>query len=287
MREHTVIHYTETVASEIAARFAGSPLDELRVWLRLAHQREAMVSELYDLANSGKRFAQGDEASPAGIVRAVVGSIWVHEESHTQFLGSLRSFTAAAPSIVELQGQLEGWVTGGATRGNLLARALIALGVSLGQAPEFAKELRGMSLYELLRFHAELETTARLGYERILSLARQVDGVAEAERSFGYTLAYDVARILCEECFHEAVFFEMARWVDDTGTTFQALSPSDCRQTLHRLCAANLSLGAAQQRAGLEAHFPQQETEAWISDGGLGAVFAEWGLPVPIASANP
>src|SRR4029453_4470466 len=100
-----------------------------------------------------------------------------------------------------------------------------------------------MSLPELLDFSAELETTARMGYQRILDIAsRTADG--GAARAFRFTFQYDVARIEREETFHEAVFFEMSRWIGARGAADGTLSTESCVRALHRLCGENLSAGA-------------------------------------------
>jgi hypothetical protein len=184
---------------------------------------------------------------------------------------------------------------------------LIAIGVSLGQAPEFTRELRELSLLELLGFHAELETTARMGYQRILQLTARLDagpagslgnggsagsagsaGAApEAASEYGLTFRYDMARILCEENFHEAAFLEMMRWLEDEGKV-GALSVAACTRALHRLCAENLAVGpvrgvAAAESPGLESYVPgDPQSGEWVSDGGLGALFQSAGLPVPL-----
>lgn len=293
MREQSIINYTEQVAGEIATKFAGSPLDELRTWISIAHQREAMVSELYDLSDAAERFDFDPSNGPGRTARAVVASIWAHEESHTRYLGSLRSLSEGLPQLAEIQGELEGWVTGNAVNGSMLARLLIAIGASLGKVPEFATELGRMNLFGVLRFHAELETTARLGYERMLQLVAQLGNDPGLKRDFGYTLEFDLARILCEENFHEAVFAEMSSWVDQDGTGFRSLPARECAQALHRLCQHNLSTSAVRRLAlsedpRLEAFLPHDSAheERWVSDGGLGGIFAEWDLPVPLASST-
>lgn len=294
MREQSIIRYTEHVAGEIASKFSGAPLDELRTWIGIAHQREAMVSELYDLSKGAARLEKDRTNDAARAARSVVASIWAHEESHTRYLGTLRSLSEGLPQIAEIQGMLEGWVTGSAVTGGVLARMLIAVGASLGKVPEFATELRRMDLFELMRFHAELETTARLGYERMLQLVAEIGGDPNLSRDFGFALEFDLARILCEENFHEAVFVEMSGWVDQSGEAFRALPGRSCAEALYELCRQNLSVGAVRRHVRsedprLEAFLPRgrPQQDQWVSHGGLGGLFAEWDLPVPLVASDP
>ncbi len=298
MRANSIIAYTEQVAGEIASRHADDPVAELEIWLKLAHQREAMVTQLYELSELDRRLTGEHACAVRGLIRSVVLSIWAHESSHTRQLATLRGSSKAGAALAELQGSMEGWVTRQATQGSSLARLLIAIGASLGQAPDFARELRQLSLLELMAFHAELETTARMGYQRILQLLSNLDGARldgarldgcppDVVAEYGLTFRYDMARILCEENFHEAAFQEMMRWLQDEGRA-SALSAPACAQALHQLCAQHLSVGAlrgvtAAELPGLEAHLPADTLgHEWVSDGGLGSVFQSAGLPVPL-----
>jgi len=287
MQEHAIIKYTERVAGEIASRHAEAPAAELALWLRLAHQREAMVTQLYELSEIEARL-MAEPSGVLGLIRSVMLSIWAHEASHTRFLSSVRSVSGSLTDLAELQGRVEGWITRRAANGQLLARLLIAVGAALGKAPEFARELRQMNLAELLAFHAELETTARMGYQRILQVLSRIGAEEATTRELGLTFAYDVARILCEENFHEAAFFEMLRWIDGNGRAAAEFSVEGCTRALHRLCEENLSVGAvrrvaAAEKPGLEAYVPGDAmSPGWLSDGGLGSVFRGAGLAVPV-----
>jgi hypothetical protein len=285
--ERAIVRYTEEVARELARTLAGDPGEELRTWLRLAHRREAMVTELYRISNVDERLRASDGAGPAAVMRAAMASIWAHEESHTRFLSIIRGLSGS-PGLEELQGRIEGKITAGAVSGGLLARALIAVGGSLGKVPDFAADLRRMGLRQLVSFHGELEATARAGYERILALHRRVAGDATTVRDLGATFVYDIARILAEERFHEDAFGAMARWIDDDGEGFAPLAEADCARLLFDLAERNLSVGvvrrlldpAAPVDKGLEPGAP------WISDGGIGELLRAHGLGPP-AVADP
>ena len=287
LREGSIIEYTEEVAGEIACRHGDDPGAELGLWLRLAHQREAMVTQLYELAGFEARLS-GDGAIDR-LIASVVRGIWAHERSHTEFLSSIRQGNDSWQALAELQGLVEGWVVRRALNGAAGGRLLVAVGGSLGKVPEFARDLGRMSLLELLGFSAELETTARLGYQRILQIAARLPDADAAAQAFGFSFLYDVARIEREETFHEGVFFEMKRWV--TASDAAPPSAQACVAVLHRLCAENLAAGAvrraaAEARSGIEAFVPGDDL-SWVSDGGLGGVVSAAGLPVPLAGSGP
>jgi hypothetical protein len=284
VQNHEILEYTQAVAAELAASHTGDPLGELRIWVRLAHQREAMVTQLYELSQLDARLP-GTDGPAASFVRSAVESIWAHEESHTRFLASVRSFGEEAPALAELRGKLEGKVTRSAVSGHgALARWMIAVGAALGQTPGFAADLREMTLRELLAFYGELEATARHGYERIRQLLAQLEKQAapEIERLFGYTFPFDIARILCEEAFHEDAFDAIGKWVAPAGNGFVDMPADECARVLHDICERNLSTGAAARRLLGEAADKGDVAGDWISDGGLGALFARHQLAVPL-----
>jgi len=289
--ELAILQYTETVAREIARTYARAPFDELRAWMRIAHQREAMVTKLYELSQIDARLGRVEHGDAAAVVRAAVSSIWAHEESHTRFLGRVRSLSESLPGIAELQGRLEGLVTGSAVSGGLLARGLIAIGASLGEVPDFARSLREMNLLELMHFHGELETTAALGYERMLELTRLLDPQTKerTQDTFGLTFDLDVAKIRCEEGFHKDAFREMARWIAPDGASFGLLPRPECARILHDLCERNLSIEAVRQAVSPSAVVAKGDGSGevvWVSDGGLGELFAAYALKVPVLSAD-
>jgi hypothetical protein len=291
MQEQSIVRYTEQVAGEIASRYASNPAAELDLWLRLAHQREAMVTQLYESSRIEARLKNEATGEIGGLIRSVVLSIWAHETSHTEFLASLRDAAGSNTALVELQGHAEGWVTERATSGNAFAKLLIAVGSALGRVPEFARELSHMGLLELLDFNAELEATALMGYQRILQIAARFAASGESVGKFGFTFQYDVARIAGEERFHGAAFVEMASWLRVSGGS--SLTAQSCTQALHRLCAENLSVAAVRRMAadehpGLEAHVPAGAAGAdWVSSGGLASVFEAAGLAVPVRAVRP
>jgi hypothetical protein len=121
MQEQSIVQYTEQVAGEIASRYASNPAAELEIWLRLAHQREAMVTQLYETSRIDARLKEEATGEIGGLIRSVVLSIWAHEASHTEFLASLRDASGSNTALTELQGYAEGWITERATSGNAFA----------------------------------------------------------------------------------------------------------------------------------------------------------------------
>lgn len=291
LRDGSIIEYTEEVAGEIASRHADDPMAELELWLRLAHQREAMVTQLYELAGFEARLSHLPESPVPRLLTSVVRGIWAHERSHTEFLSSIRGGGDGWRALAALQGLVEGWVVKRALHGAAGGRLLIAVGASFGKVPAFARELGQMSLPELLAFSAELETTARMGYQRMLQISARLTDHVAAARAYGFSFQYDVARIEREESFHEGVFCELGRWIGADGAPRGELSAESCTLALHRLCAENLSAGAVRRAAAdggaaIEAFVPGEEG-IWVSAGGLGAVFEAAGLPVPLSEARP
>jgi hypothetical protein len=281
--EPMIVRYTEGVAREMAATFAGDHARELRCWLRIAHQREAMVTELYGLSELDARLRAGHDGGAGTVVRSAVTSIWAHEESHTRFLGALRSLWDGAPDLAQIQGQMEGKILRSILAGGAAGRALVAIGASIGRVPEFIADLGRMNLRQLIEFFAELETTARMGYQRMLELLRVLDGDVTVRRDLGYTFPFDVARILLEERFHEDAFGAMSRWVGGDGESFAAMSPGECAGILHDLAERNLSVAVARRALDPAAPLPKGP-EPWVSDGGLGPLFREHGLSVTLES---
>jgi hypothetical protein len=288
MDGQSVVQYAAQVAEDIERQFADSPLAELRLWVRLAHQREAMVSELYQLSDVDERLRELPSEGPGAVVRYAVVSIWAHEESHTRFLSTIRGASEATAWLTELQGRLEGKVTRSVLAGSTLGRALIALGASLDRVPEFATQLQRMTLEELLEFQGELETTARTGYERMLTLLARLADDAAIQLEFGPAFSYDIGRILCEERFHEDVFSTMPRWVGPHARSRSDLSPDECARTLHDLAERNLSITALAQLRNPGMPLPKGDPDAalWVSDGGLGRFFETYGLRSPVLTAE-
>lgn len=148
-----------------------------------------------------------------------------------------------------------------------------------------------MPFEQFCAFSAELEETAAGGYQRMLELSDQVDGV-DASLRFGVALQYEVSRILAEERFHRAVFETIPGWLTKSRDSFVPREARRCVEELRDLGSAHLAWpnvhGLPEAVAGMGALDSTRliTTEApWVSEGGLGALFLEYGLDVPVLDA--
>ena len=296
MHQGSIIRHTEHVAKELKRRFKGNPGLELSAWLRVAHQREAMVTRIYGLPELRQRLPEEAEGGAAGIAAKAIKRIWAQETSHTAFLGAVRLASGdPTPQLEEIQGKFEGDVTRAGASGNPFARLVIAVGAFLDIVPDFAKEIDAMSLLEFFQFCGELEATARQGYERMIELSK-LPATKGADDSPVFELTYEFTKILLEERYHASVFDCVALWLESDGRSFRSLPQKDCVAALHALASEHLDLAVAKpilaSRPGSRGHIAQissrahNKTDRWISDGGLDSLFAEFGLGAPVAHLN-
>ncbi len=282
--------YTERVAAELSTRCAGATLRELRAWVRIAQVREAMVTRVYGLDAIDLRLSSQGCPDVADVARKAIRNIWVHEETHTRYLRALQQASELEDIVLsEIFGRLQGGVTEAAARGGLLARLAIAAGVLLRQVPEFAQELSAMNVREFCLFCTELELTAGAGYDRILALAAQLEREG-AEAPFAYTLQLDLSKIRADEAFHAEVFRSIERWLLPDGDGFRALDARDCVREIHGLVDRFLGRPRDKRTRGGPSNLalPPGDTPAfdatgelyWLSDGGMGPLFQEFGLPI-------
>jgi len=186
-----IIQHTELVAEKLAETFADDPSAELSAWISLAHQREAMVVELY--AGDAQKSRLSNVSGPPeliDIVRRTVSGIWAQEASHTALMGSLRKIDSSDIQFQRAMGSLEGKMTHLATSSGpegIVARWLIGLGRLVGKAPEFTRYLGEVDLNGFFELSRELEHTAASGYSRIVSLIDDVEAVCGPNAKFGIT----------------------------------------------------------------------------------------------------
>jgi len=280
-----ILAFTEKVAAELAAECRDRPDHELQVWISVALQREAMVTKLYNVDVIARRLGETPAGTVSDVFRKAIGNLWIHEETHTRYLHALKRSAAVSGSLVEIvRGRLEGQITDSATRGGLLGRLGIALGIATGMAPDFLKELGAMSLRDFCFFCAELEQTAYLGYERVVQLIKASRDAGQID-DYALSIREDILRILSEERYHAAVFETITGWLEADGNTMRALSPQDCVRELYRLCDNLLAAGSVRTRGagidGASAGFPH-DGNGWVSDGGMGPLFLEYRFPVRV-----
>lgn len=276
----TILAFTERVARELEASCVDDPVKELRLWIRIAQTREAMVCTLYGLDAIDRRIGPVLRRTVPEVARLAIRNIWIHEETHARYLGSLqRSWDIETVRLNELYGRLQGFVTDAATRGSVLARLAIAIGVAFDQAPDFVRELDRMTLREFCGFVGELEETAILGYQRMLALTGAMPIDLATSAGLPYSFRTDMARICAEESFHAGAFAIISDWLAPDGEGFLDLSANACVLRLHGAADALLSTHPTKVRDPDVVEPPEHDI-VWISDGGMAELFQEYGLPV-------
>ena len=100
------MEFASAAARTLAAEFAGDPAAELFAWLRIAQQREGMVSEAYAPSLVDRHLhqllatrRQDDDAMK--VLRAALGSVWAQETSHDQYLASIIRVVDPPESFLE------------------------------------------------------------------------------------------------------------------------------------------------------------------------------------------
>jgi hypothetical protein len=284
-----IIGFTEQVAANLKARFVGDPKSELAAWLKIAQQREAMVTRVYGLGELSARFTEQGLSEVTGVAVKAIKGIWVQEEGHTTVLGAVRRVDGnVLPVLQEIEGKLEGDTTRAAARGSWLARLIIAVGSSLGKVPAFAQEIDAMCAREFFQFCRELEETAALGYDRMVDLAMELRE-KEFDDNAIYILPYELGRILREERYHGSVFDKLVAWLSDDGASFRPLDARACVLELHDLARHHFELGVLRETdrrfRSMGKPSPQRDANAtlWISHGGCDELFRDFDLPVPLA----
>jgi hypothetical protein len=237
-------HFTEKVAAVVAARYVGDPAGELLVWLQTALRRESSVGELYGQASLDMRLAE--LRAPRELVHAVgamIGNVWAQERGHAAYLDGMLVAVARTPSLLSwaaarvegLMGAIEGWVMHGKTApsraARLKAQLLLAIGQRVQHVPEFVSSLSTMSFREYCLLNADLESTAIMGYERMLALLARLpeDGIGSTT-----TLAADLGKLAADERFHHDLFRALGAWFDtaDGDSVRPEVTLRGCREEL-------------------------------------------------------
>jgi hypothetical protein len=196
-------------------------------------------------------------------------------------------------------GAIEGRVTHCATAtswASSVATFLIGLGRATGRAPAFTKAFRSFTPRQFFRFSHELETTAKEGYVRIHELLASLEQTnAVGTRStgsalkLGLTAPYEFAKTLAEECFHAAVFEQLEAWLEPDGQAFTAVPANDAVLYLRALAIEHLSLGSRNLGPAAlgpvnRAWLKSADNAVLVSHGGLGELFAEYGVNLPLVT---
>jgi len=277
-----IVSETRMLATAYAEKFEGDPEGELRAWLHVAARREAMVSDVYGVAERSYRLPEPRVAA-AEVAWDAMTLIWQHEAVHTRFIevrlkeGVLKARALSAELMIWL-GAMEGKFLAGLTARPSLRNVLSRLAVRLGSlfapdtVPDFTHELAALDPREFFLLCGALETTARQSYARMEGLANLLAAqlAHDARRSLQLeNLARELHLKTLDETFHEAAFQEMADWVVD-GRLDPQLSARGCAQRLAELLPRSSS--AIRDPRWLRV----------VTDGGLDKLFKKQGLSVVV-----
>ncbi len=292
----SILSHTRQVAAGLAREFHGRPEQELEVWATTAQRREAMVVMLYDSRAIARRLPRrAGEPEILSVVRKAIGGIWAQERAHTTLVEALRVLDDARLSAMSsMIGAIEGRVTHCATANGWtapIATFLVGLSRAADRVPEFTKAFRALTPRQFFRFSHELETTAKEGYERIIALLEQVDATSTARSDsidgllkLGITARYEFAKTLAEECFHAAVFEQLDAWLAADEKTFAPVRAQDAVLRLRELALEHLSPGS-RNLGSMRLSLKSADAGALLSDGGLGDLFEEYGVGMPVVAA--
>jgi hypothetical protein len=294
----SILAHTRTLADELAHEFRGSPEAELEVWANTAQRREAMVVMLYDSTAIEERLPKRTgEPNVLPVVRKAIEGIWAQERTHTTLMDALRTLDESRlTAAVSLLGAIEGRMAHRATANGwtgLITASFIGLVRAAGLAPEFTQAFRALNPRQFFRFSHELETTAKEGYVRILELLATLGqleyagGFSAANAlKFGVTGSYEFAKTLAEECFHAAVFQQLDEWLQPDGVGFVNIPAQDAVIRLRALAFKHLSVGSPHlDPATLNRPWTKSVQDVrLVSHGGLGDLFEEFGLGLPIVA---
>ncbi len=290
MKPNEILKHTEGIATELRQRFDGDPKGELDCWVATAHQREAMVVQIYDALKLERRIPdqKGPEGEAVKLVRDTIGSVWAQETSHATLMDSLRKLDDPRWTTEGAQGSIEGLMTSWATSGGLLgtiARAAIGTTRVFNAAPPFTAHLEAESLLGFFQLSAELELTAGNGYRRIIELLEMLDTAGKGS-GYGVIPEYEFATTLAEEHFHQAVFQAMQGWLKN-DREIDALDVNAAAGQIDALAHEHLGvrnvrrLRASTDPSTLE--FLESQSSALVSDGGVGDVLMRYGIDLQVA----
>lgn len=296
--EGSILAHTRALAEELAHEFRDNPAAELEMWATTAQQREAMVVELYDSAAIEQRLPKrSGEPDVLIVVRKAIGGIWAQERTHTTLVDALRKQEGSRLTAARsMRGSIEGRVAHRATANGwtgVVAASIIGLVRGVGLAPDFTKAFRSLNPRQFFRFSHELETTAKEGYGRILQLLAtlgqaEVDGHFSTSDAlkFGVTGSYEFAKTLAEECFHASVFQQLEAWLEPDGMAFVDIPAQDAVLRLRALAFEHLSLGSLHLDPAImnRPWTKSVQDVRLVSDGGLGDLFQEFGLSLPVVA---
>ena len=224
MPDARVVEEFEQQLAELRVRYEGRPQDELtHLWL-LALEREQLVTVAYrkDIIDSRlSRMPIDDEVRR--IVARAIRWAWRDEQMHALWIrGALLRHGDRLDRLQAWRTQLEGTVAGwtssrqahfGWTEAPLrrvVAEILEVAGVATGRVPPAVREhLQFQTFAAFCSFNVTAETTAAMGWRRMVELAREPEVEVDDEDVQAYR------RMAADEDRHARVFQLFARAFDD------------------------------------------------------------------------
>lgn len=199
---------------QIATKYSGQPDRELDRLLQLALEREELVTTAYRASFLHKNIERLNvDEDLKSIFRQAFIWIWKDEDMHTVYtrgalLKSGNYSHKVKTFISQLQGFLGGW--SGSIIQHLswkeapvslaLAKCILSFGKISGKIPkEIRNELKHGTFKNFCAFNMDAENTAKICWERIITLAKKDPRYNEGHIS-------DFQRIIFDETRHENVF---------------------------------------------------------------------------------
>lgn len=256
-------------AEDLKTEYANEPELEFLSWLRIALEREAMVSEAYDAdfvddQLSAWKYEHGIPVDVIAVIRRSLMGVWTQEEAHHSYFAALLREVNPPKELREririrldrVRGRLEGQVLGNLVSGNPLFRYPAKLAIIIGArfdadaVPEYLKSLRRTSFSQFCSMNQELEQTAVLGYRRMLTLGRQI---MDSDLLQDTPVMVDLARTMKDECYHEALFRALTTWPPPPGRSSQPQKGSRglvrCDLAIVNVSTARDLISTAKERA--------------------------------------
>jgi hypothetical protein len=225
------VDLAKEAAGHLEETYANEPELEFLAWLRIALQREAMVSQAYDatFVDSHLEVWSHDRGIPPDVIavirRALMG-VWAQETAHQAYFAAVLGEVNPPKTLIgrievqieEMRGKLEGKILGSLISKDVLRRRMAQLAIVMGThieaVPEYVQSLRQKKFSEFCHINADLEHTAVLGYRRMLTLAERIRDTAIIAET---AVLEDVKRTKNDERYHEGLFRELSDWPPGHG----------------------------------------------------------------------
>jgi hypothetical protein len=239
------IEIAADAAEELEEKSDGKPETEFIAWMRIALQREAMVTVMYqDKRVKAQLDAWAKEKKvPASVVdvilRALV-AVWAQESGHQAYFQAMlkaidppkKFMERIDQMLLDIRGRVEGTVVAGLVSQDrirrLSAQVAIIIGKTTTEVPKYVEALHKTNFSEYCSINADLEHTAVAGYDRMIALARQLP---DADFVTDTPVLFDLIGTCKDETYHEELFRTLAGWPPDpppagTGPSHSPFAPA-------------------------------------------------------------